>query len=94
MAFVYPLRDNKPQFLALNAFAPHKNKGVKVRENKLKTAREKREKEERLQQELCNTFKKLNVTLLIILGGYTDYIQVLDVLINKLIKAYIEEYKD
>ena len=48
MASVYPLRDNKPRFLALNAFATYKNKGAKVRENKLKTVREKREKEERL----------------------------------------------
>ena len=54
----------------------------------------KREKEERLQQELRDAFKKLNVTLLIIPGGYTGYVQVLDVLINKLIKAYIEEYED
>jgi hypothetical protein len=28
MASIYPLRDNKPRFLALNAFAPHKNKGI------------------------------------------------------------------
>jgi len=54
----------------------------------------KREKEEWLQQELCNAFKKLNVTLSIIPGGYTGYIQVLNILINKLIKAYIEEYED
>jgi glutamine amidotransferase-like uncharacterized protein len=32
--------------------------------------------------------------LLIIPGGCTGYVQVLDVLINKLIKAYIKEYKD
>jgi hypothetical protein len=49
MAFVYPLRDNKPRFLALNAFAPYKNKRAKIRANKLKAAREKREKKERLQ---------------------------------------------
>jgi hypothetical protein len=48
MASVYPLRDNKPRFLALDAFALHKNKGAKVRANKSKAAREKREKEERL----------------------------------------------
>jgi hypothetical protein len=46
MASIYPLRDNEPRFLALNAFALHKNKGAKVRENESKTAREKREKEE------------------------------------------------
>jgi len=98
IASAYPLRDNEPRFLALDAFAPYKNKGAKVRENESKTAREKREKEERLQQELRDAFKKLNVTLSIIPGGYTGYVQVLDVLINKLInkliKAYIEEYED
>ena len=74
--------------------APYKNKGAKAWVNESKAARERREKEERLQQELCNAFKKLNVTLLIIPGGCTGYIQVLNVLINKLIKAYIKEYKD
>jgi hypothetical protein len=74
MASIYPLRDNEPRFLALNAFALYKNKGVKVRENESKAAREKREKEERLQQELRDAFTKLNITLLIILGGYTGYI--------------------
>jgi len=49
MASAYPLRDNEPRFLALNAFAPHKNKGAKVRANESKAAREKREKKERLQ---------------------------------------------
>ena len=47
-----------------------------------------------MQQELRDAFKKLNVTLSIIPGGCTGYVQVLDVLINKLIKAYIEEYED
>ena len=54
----------------------------------------KRLKEEKLQQQLRNELAKLKVTLSLILGGCTGYVQVLDVLINKLIKAYIEEYKD
>jgi hypothetical protein len=37
---------------------------------------------------------KLKVILSLIPRGCTGYIQVLDVLINKLIKAYIEEYED
>jgi hypothetical protein len=94
MASAYPLRDNEPRFLALDAFAPHKNKGAKVRKNKSEAAKKKRQTEERLQQELRDAFKKLNVTLLIILGGCTGYVQVLDILINKLIKAYIKEYED
>jgi hypothetical protein len=74
MASAYPLRDNKPRFLALDAFAPHKNKDTKVRKNKSEAAKKKRQTKERLQQELCDVFKKLNVTLLIILGGYTSYV--------------------
>ena len=74
MASVYPLRDNKPRFLALNTFAPYKNKGTKIRANESKAAREKRKKKEQLQQELRDAFKKLNVTFLIIPGGCTGYV--------------------
>jgi len=42
MASAYPLRDNEPRFLALDSFAPHKNKGAKVRKNKLEAAKKKR----------------------------------------------------
>jgi hypothetical protein len=56
-----------------------------------KKARIKREREKRLQQELRDLFAKLNVTLSIIPGNYTGYFQVLDILINKLIKKYMEE---
>ena len=47
-ASVYPLRDNEPRFLTLDAFTLHKNKGVKLKENESNTVRVKREKEERL----------------------------------------------
>ena len=93
-AFVYPLRDHKPRFLALNSFAPHKNKRKKLKEKELLKEKERKLKEEKLQQELRDTFAKLKVTLSLILGGYISYIQVLDVLINKLIKQYIKEYED
>jgi hypothetical protein len=46
----------------------------------------KRLAEKKLQQELREAFIKLKVTLSFILGGYTGYVQVLNVLINKLIK--------
>jgi hypothetical protein len=49
MASAYPLRDNRPRFLALDAFAPYKNKGAKIKANKSKAAKEKREKKEQLQ---------------------------------------------
>jgi hypothetical protein len=48
MASIYPLRDNEPRFLALDAFAPHKNKGAKAQVNESKAVKERREKEERL----------------------------------------------
>jgi hypothetical protein len=47
-----------------------------------------------LQEELQSQFKKLNITLSIIPGGCTGYVQVLDVSINKIIKQYLEEYED
>jgi hypothetical protein len=48
MASVYPLRDNEPRFLALDAFALYKTKGTKVRNNKSEVAKKKREAKERL----------------------------------------------
>jgi len=47
-----------------------------------------------LQQQLRDAFAKLHVTLSLIPRGCTGYVQVLDVLINKLIKQYIKEYED
>ena len=88
------MRDNEPRFLSLDAFAPHKNKGQKVKAKELEKAKEKRLVEERLQQELRDQFTKLNVTTSIILEGCTSYVQVLDVTVNKIIKQYIEEAED
>jgi hypothetical protein len=48
MASAYPLWDNEPRFLALNSFAPHKNKGAKVRKNELEAAKKKRQTKEQL----------------------------------------------
>ena len=91
----YPLRDHEPRFLALDAFTPHKNKGKKAADKpESEKQRIAREKEEKLQQQLRDTFKELNVTLSIIPGGCTGYLQVLDLLVNKLIKQYLEEYED
>lgn len=93
-ASVYPLRDNEPRFLALDLFAPHLNKGKKQKDKESQKQKERRLLEEKLQQQLRDVFAKLHITLSLIPGGYTGYVQVLDVLINKLIKQYIEEYKD
>ena len=94
-ASAYPLRDNEPRFLALDSFAPHKNKGKKQQQKaESEVAKRYRLAEEKLQQELRDTFASLKVTLSLIPGGCTGYVQVLDVLINKLIKGYIEEYED
>jgi hypothetical protein len=94
MASAYPLRDNEPRFLALDSFAPHKNKGKKQQKSESEAVKRHRLIEEKLQQELRDTFTNLKVTLSLIPGGCTAYVQVLDVLINKLIKGYIEEYED
>jgi hypothetical protein len=94
MASAYPLRDNEPRFLSLDAFAPHKNKGQKVKDKESEKQREKRLAEEKLQQQLRDEFTKLNVTTSIIPAGCTGYIQVLDVTVNKIIKQYIEDFED
>jgi hypothetical protein len=88
------LRDNKPQFLSLDAFALHKNKGQKAKDKESEKQREKRLAEEKLQQQLQDEFAKLNVTTSIIPGGCTSYVQVLNVTVNKIIKQYIEDFED
>lgn len=93
-ASAYPLCDNEPRFLSLDAFAPHKNKGQKAKAKESEKAREKRLVEEKLQQELRDQFAKLKVTTSIIPGGCTGYVQVLDVTVNKIVKQYIEEAED
>jgi hypothetical protein len=91
---VYPLRDGEPRFLTLDAFKLYINKGRKTKPNELVKKKEKCLKEEKLQQDLRDELGRLKVTLSLIPGGCTGYVQVLDVLINKLIKAYIVEYED
>jgi hypothetical protein len=94
IASAYPLCNNEPRFLSLDAFAPHKNKGQKGKAKESQKAMEKRLEEEKLQQKLRDEFAKLNVTISIIPGGCTSYVQVLDVTVNKIIKQYIEEAKN
>ena len=73
-ASAYPLRDHEPRFLALDSFAPHKNKGKKSKEKESLKEKERRLKEEKLQQELRDTFAKLKVTLSLIPSGYIGYV--------------------
>jgi hypothetical protein len=80
--------------LCLNAFAPYKNKEQKNPKKESTKAMEKRLVEEEAQQRLRAELAKLNVTTSIILGGYTSYVEVLDVSVNKVIKQYIKEYED
>jgi hypothetical protein len=49
---------------------------------------------EKLNQQIRDEFKKLNVTLSLIPGGCTGYVQVLDVAINSLLKAIIKELEE
>src|SRR4051812_13121143 len=87
-ATAYPLSNQEPRFLSLNAFAPHKNKGWKNPSKESPKAREKRLVEEEAQKKLCMELEKLNVTISIIPGSCTGYVQVLDVTVNKIIKQY------
>jgi ribonucleotide reductase alpha subunit len=73
-ASAYPLHDNEPRFLSLDAFTPHKNKGQKAKAKELEKARGKRLVEEKLQQELRDQFARLKVTTLIIPRGCTSYV--------------------
>jgi hypothetical protein len=88
-ASAYPLRDNEPRFLTLDSFALHKNKGKKQQQKaESEVAKRHRLAEDKLQQELRDTFANLKVTLSLMPSGCTGYVQVLDILINKLIKGY------
>jgi hypothetical protein len=92
-ASAYRLRDNKPRFLPLDAFAPHKNKGQKAKAKESEKQKVKREEEEKLQQQLRDEFAKLNVTISTIPGGCISYVQVLDITVNKIIKQYVENFE-
>ncbi|KAL5325554.1 hypothetical protein ACEPPN_006681 [Leptodophora sp. 'Broadleaf-Isolate-01'] len=90
----YPLSDQEPRLLVLDAFAPHKHSGKKVSTNESAKAKAKRLEAERLNQQIRDEFLKLNVTLSLIPGGCTGYVQVLDVAINSLLKAIIKELEE
>ncbi|KAL5313391.1 hypothetical protein ACEPPN_019124 [Leptodophora sp. 'Broadleaf-Isolate-01'] len=90
----YPLSDQEPHLLVLDAFAPHKHSGKKVPTNESAKAKAKRLEAERLNQQIRDEFSKLNVTLSLIPGGCTGYVQVLDVAINSLLKAIIKELEE
>jgi hypothetical protein len=93
-ATAFPSADQEPRLLSLNAFAPHKNKGRKAKAKESVKAMEKRLAKEQAQQQLRNELTQLNVLTSIIPSGCTSYVQVLDVLVNKIIKQYLEEYED
>jgi hypothetical protein len=93
-ASVYPLTDHEPRLLVLDAFAPHKHSGRKILEKETIAQKTKRLREERLNNIIRTEFKKLNVTLSLIPGGCTGYVQVLDVAINSLLKALIQELEE
>jgi gluconate kinase len=94
-ATAFPLSDKEPRFLSLDAFAPHKNKGQK-KSGKPESDKKRLEQEvqEKLQKELKDEMAKLNITISIIPGGCTGYVQVLDVAVNKIMKQYIEEAEE
>lgn len=90
----YPLSDHEPRLLVLDAFAPHKHTGKKVPAVESEKAKARRLQEERLNDTIRAEFARLNVTLSLIPGGCTGYVQVLDVAINSLLKAIIKELEE
>jgi hypothetical protein len=64
----------EPRLLVLNAFEPYKKS---------------KKKDEQEVEDLVDEFKKLNTTISIIPRGCTSYVQLLDVLVNKIIKDII-----
>jgi phosphoribosylaminoimidazole carboxylase (NCAIR synthetase) len=89
----YALSDREPQLLCLDAFAPYIGKGKKIPAKESDTAKAKRLAEQEGNMLIKEEFAKLNTTISIIPRGCTGYVQVLDVLVNKIVKLYIEEYE-
>jgi hypothetical protein len=73
---------------------PYKHSRRKIPEKETVAQKAKRLREEQLNDIIRAEFKKLNVTLSLIPGGYTGYVQVLDVAINSLLKALIQKLKE
>jgi hypothetical protein len=74
----YSSSDNEPCLLVLDAFGAYKKK---------KPTEEEKQANDNFVAEL----KKLNVTISMIPGGGTGYVQVLDLLVNRLIKKIISD---
>jgi hypothetical protein len=90
----YSPDDREPRLLVLDAFAPHKNRGSKRKQSQSETAIAKSRAEEQIQQQIREEQAKLNVTLSIIPGGGTGYLQPLDIFFNRLLKALIREQEE
>jgi hypothetical protein len=75
---VYSPSDNKPRFLALDAFSAHKQTSD----------------ETKAQEDFVAELKKLNCTISMIPPGGTGYVQVCDTTANQLIKKFISESEE
>ena len=69
----------EPRLLVFDAFAPHK-KSLKKQKDEVR--------------DLVDEFKKLKTTISVIAWGCTDYIQPLDVSVNKIIKGLIRQCEE
>jgi hypothetical protein len=77
------LSDNEPRLLVLDAFGAHKKKKGTATEE-----------EKQDDDDFVAELKKLNVTVSMIPGGGTGYVQVVDLLVNRLFKDILCEQEE
>jgi hypothetical protein len=87
----FPLSDQEPRLLVLDAYPAHVCKALKPRKNEGPADRNEREKKQELSDKILAKLKELLVTRSLIPGGCTGYVQVCDILFNKLLKDFIKD---
>jgi hypothetical protein len=90
----YSPDDHEPKLLVMDSFAPHKNSGTKKKAGKSPVALAKFEAEAKMRVALKEEADKQDITLSIIPGGGTGYVQPLDISVNKLIKGLVRDQEE
>jgi hypothetical protein len=83
--------DHEPRLLVLDSYPAHICKPLTRRKNESPADRNEREKKEQLSKKILAKLKELLVTRSIIPGGCTGYVQVADLVFNKLLKDFIRD---
>ena len=92
-ASLYPPDNREPRLLVLDAFAPHKNKGSRNQFQSEAVIAKYGDKEQ-VHEQICAEESKLNVTISIIPGGGTSYLQPLDITVNRRLKSLIRKQEE